>query len=74
MTPAQIIAQLRAATEDDVALALDRAFISLPLSDPAELLELFNRLLDVLTGEDDAAEMQDEASVEAVRRTPCNDE
>lgn len=43
---------LRDATEDDVALALDRAYISTPLSDPAELLEFFNRMVDVMLGEE----------------------
>jgi len=54
---------LRDSTEDDVALALDRAMIDLPLTTPAELLELFNRMLDVRTGEDDAAEFQDELNI-----------
>lgn len=46
------IADLRAATEDDVAQALDGAACQ-PQCSPAELLELFNRMLDVLVGEPD---------------------
>lgn len=42
---------LRAATEDDVARALDGAYVVLPVIDQAGLLEFFNRMLDVLTGE-----------------------
>jgi hypothetical protein len=61
---------IRNATEDDVALALHRACISTPLSDPVELLEFFNRMIDVLTGEDDAAEFEDETNIEAAKRLP----
>jgi hypothetical protein len=46
------LADLRAATEDDVVRALDGAYCQ-PHCSPAELLELFNRMLDVLVGEDD---------------------
>lgn len=42
---------LRSATEDDVLRALDGAYISPPLSEPAELLEFFNRMVDVMLGE-----------------------
>lgn len=59
---------LRDATEDDVALALDRAYVTTPLSDPAELLEFFNRMVDVLTSEDDAAEIEDETNIAAAER------
>lgn len=55
---------LRNATEDDVALALHRSYIRTPLSDPAELVEFFNRMMDVITGEDDAAEFADEAIID----------
>ena len=53
------IDQLRAATEDTVALALDRAYVALPLTTPAEALEFFNRMLDVLTGESNREEAED---------------
>lgn len=52
MTKVVPVADLRAATEDDVARALDGAACQ-PSCSPAELLELFNRMLDVLVGEDD---------------------
>lgn len=44
---------LRAATEDDVSRALEGAYIAPPLTTPAEMLELFNRMLDVMAGERD---------------------
>lgn len=40
------------ATEDDVAHALDGASVTPPLTDPTDLLEFFNRMVDVLTGRD----------------------
>lgn len=43
---------LRAATEDDVARARKDSYVQTDLSN-AEILELFNRVLDVLTGEDE---------------------
>lgn len=42
---------LRQTTEDDVNAALDGAYVSLPITTPAELLEAFNRILDVRLGE-----------------------
>jgi hypothetical protein len=45
------IATLRRATEDDVERALEGAYVSLPMTDKAVLLEFFNRMLDVLTGD-----------------------
>lgn len=42
---------LRAATEDDVKRALAGAYVELPIASPDELLEFFQRMLDVLTGE-----------------------
>ena len=47
MTPKSTI-PLREATEEDVQVALAGAYITPPLSEPAELLEFFNRMLDVL--------------------------
>lgn len=64
-----LLAHLREATEYDVALALHRAMISPPLATEAELLEFFNRMLDVRTGEDDAAETEDEVNIEAASNT-----
>lgn len=53
MTAEQLLEALRAATEDDVEAALDEASVSVPLTHPVDLLEFFNRMLDVLAGEDD---------------------
>jgi len=39
---------LREATVDDVMLALQNTYITPPLSKPADLLEFYNRMLDVL--------------------------
>lgn len=50
-----MIERLRMATEDDVEAALDSAYVSLPLTDTAQALEFFNRMLDVLTGDDEAS-------------------
>ncbi|MBV1692557.1 hypothetical protein KRR38_34225 [Novosphingobium sp. G106] len=40
--------RLRGADELSVAVAMDHAAISWPINDRAELLEAFNRILDVL--------------------------
>lgn len=42
---------LRSATEDHVTRGLAGSYVALDLLEPAELLEFFNRMLDVLTGE-----------------------
>lgn len=42
----ELLAHLRNATEDDVALALDCAMIELPATAPAELLEFYKPFLD----------------------------
>lgn len=42
---------LRTATEHDVARALDGAYVSLPLTDAAQVLEAFNRILDLKLGQ-----------------------
>lgn len=52
-----LLSTLRAATEDDVARALADAYVSLPLTDPAAALEFFNRMIDVITGEDEFVEI-----------------
>ena len=43
------LTHLRAATEDDVTRALDGAFVKID-APAADLLEFFNRMLDVMTG------------------------
>jgi len=42
---------LRAATEDDVTAALDGAYVAFPGVQAADLLEFFNRMLDVKLGD-----------------------
>lgn len=42
---------LRTATEDDVTAALDGAYVSLPITTPAQLLEAFNLVIDQMLGE-----------------------
>ena len=56
MTDQQLLHDLRNATEDDVARALDGAYIELPITDAAAAVELSQRMLDVLNvprGEDE---------------------
>ena len=43
---------LRQTTEDDVTEALKGAYVSLPLTTAAEVLEAFNLILDAKMGED----------------------
>lgn len=45
------LAKLRAATEDDVAEALDDGLLALPIDSAAEMLEFYNRMIDLLVGE-----------------------
>jgi hypothetical protein len=54
---------LRGADEDDIAAALDGAYIELPNNTHVEALELFNCMLDVLTGERDRAHALDAARI-----------
>jgi hypothetical protein len=71
LTPDELLTALRAATETDVEAALEGAYIALPITSPVEALELFNRMLDVLAGESDAAEAWDAAVIaNAAGRTP----
>lgn len=44
------IDHLRAATEDDVREALDGAYVTLPIENAADLLEAYNRILDLKLG------------------------
>ena len=53
MEQEQIIKCLRAATEDDVARACADSYVNLDDPSPAYLLEFFNRMIDVLIGEED---------------------
>lgn len=46
-----LLTRLRAADEDTVQAALADAYVAPPLASPAELLEFFNRMLDVVAGE-----------------------
>lgn len=46
-----LLSRLRAADEDDIREAFKGAYIKPPLTKPEELLEFWNRMLDVLTGE-----------------------
>lgn len=43
--------RLRNATEDDVIAALDGAYVAFPLTDPAQVLETLQKLIDHLCGE-----------------------
>ncbi len=63
MTADQFLEALRAATEDDIDAALEGALFDLPINNTAEALELFNRVLDVLTGHSDAAHAMDLARI-----------
>jgi hypothetical protein len=44
----KLISLLRSATEDDVLKALGGTTVQPPLSDPTDLLEFYNRVVDVL--------------------------
>jgi hypothetical protein len=54
---------LRETSEDDIAEALSGACIALPITTHVEALELFNCVLDVLTGERDQAMATDQARI-----------
>ncbi|MBV1692200.1 hypothetical protein KRR38_32195 [Novosphingobium sp. G106] len=47
--PDDLIGKLRGADEETVYQAMDRANIDWPINDRAELLEAFNRVLDVVS-------------------------
>jgi hypothetical protein len=49
----ETLKRLRAATEDDVRSACADAYFDLGDKSPAELLEFFNRMIDVLMGEEE---------------------
>jgi len=51
---------LRNVTQDDIALMLHRAHVSLPITTPAEALELTQGAIDVATSlDDDPSEAND---------------
>lgn len=52
----KLLAALRDGNEHTVVEALDRSAVTAPISEPVELLEFFNTMLDVLTGEGGANE------------------
>lgn len=62
-TPTDLLETLRAATEDTVAEALTDAFVALPIKTEVEALELFNCMLDLLTGERAQVHAQDEMRI-----------
>lgn len=66
-TPHEFLNRLRLATEDDVASALVDAAIELPIKNTAEALELFNIVLDQLTGDRDQADAMDRARISDAR-------
>lgn len=67
MTPHDFLARLRLATEDDVANALVDAAIELPITNTAEALELFNIMLDEMTGDRAQADAMDRARISDTR-------
>lgn len=46
------VERLRMASEDDVERALENAYVALPLTNPVAALEFFNRMIDVILGEE----------------------
>ena len=62
------IERLRMATEEDIQEALDGAYVALPITTHVEALELFNCVLDVMTGERYQAMAIDEARVAVAAR------
>lgn len=49
MTAQELLARLREADDADVTAALDGGQATLPLSEPHDLIDFFNRMLDVLS-------------------------
>lgn len=68
VTTDEFLELLRAATEDDVENALVDAAISLPITNTAEALELFNIVLDELTGDRAQADAIDRARIGLAKR------
>lgn len=63
------LSRLRAATEDDVERALADAYVGPQLPTAAHKLEFFNRMVDVLTGEDARAMREDQRRVDRAKPT-----
>lgn len=67
----ELLAQLqslRATTEADIIAALAGAYVSLPITDKAQAVELVNRVVDIVTGDHARAVAGDEARIaKAVR-------
>lgn len=63
LSPDQFLELLRGATEDDIDAAMEGALFDMPINNTAELLEVYNRILDVLTGHADAAHAMDMARI-----------
>lgn len=59
MEDSKLMRRLRAATENEVATALEGSKLSLPLTTPYEALEFFNCLVDVISGQRDEDEAAD---------------
>jgi hypothetical protein len=59
MEDSKLMRRLRAATENEVATALEGSILSLPLTTPHEALEFFNCLVDVISGQRDEDEAAD---------------
>jgi hypothetical protein len=66
MTSDEFLAYIRGATENDIEAALEDAYVELPLTTPVQALEMFNRMLDVLTGDSDQADAMDRARIVSV--------
>ena len=47
----ETLERLRAATEDDVRVACADAYVDLGDKSPAELLDFFNRMIDLVIGD-----------------------
>ena len=56
--------QLRAVDEDTIEQAMQDASVSYPINDSAELLEAFNRVLDVLGLPDADGDIEDVGNYE----------
>lgn len=65
MTSDELITVLRSATEDEIAKALDQSVVEVPLSEPIDLLEFYNCMIDVMLRVRD-----DQETAESVRIPP----
>ena len=60
---------VRSATEEDVEVALEDASVIFPISNPADLIEAYNPILDVLGGTDDEGNVYGGAGEAASRQS-----